>query len=347
LRAFAPDVVHIHNVHRTLGFGAYGVAASWPNVATIQDYHLFCLKTENYREEGRACNDRAACASCASVFYPGQSAQMDPRGAQLTTRLSSRMPRMFWNAVPPIRNAFRERYFNSWIDTVICPSNAVRETMMLWGVDAAKIRIVGNAVPLQNLGRVSTPMKTGPIVFGYIGKLTRAKGVHVLIAAFSQLQEAGSDVRLSIAGDGPDAQSLKELAAGVRNVDFLGRIGRDRIDAFYEDVDAVVVPSIWPDVMPLVVLEAMARGKALIVSAIGGMPDQVSDAGLIVPSNDVAALTGALRHVADRENVRELGNRARERFDRVYDPLLIAAQTEDVYREAAREHERKSHPTPA
>lgn len=347
LKEFGPDVVHVHNVHRTLGFGTYGVAALWPNVVTIQDYHLFCLKTENYREEGRACNDRSMCAACASTFYPMQAKAIDPSRSTLLDRLPQGAANALWRVVPLVRNAARERWFNRWIDLVICPSSAVRETMVLWGIDPQKICLIGNAVPLQNIP-VNAPQSqpVRPPSFGYIGKLTRAKGVHVLIEAFRRISPSVPGARLLVAGDGLDAEALQN-AAGDAAIEFLGRVPRDGIDTFYDAVDAVVVPSIWPDVMPLVVLEAMARGKAVIVSRIGGMPDQVGDAGIVVRSNDAAELADAMLRLTQRDEFSKRSALSRERFEKHYSPELIARQTEDLYARAIQEHGKRRHQAPA
>jgi glycosyltransferase involved in cell wall biosynthesis len=330
LDEFSPDVVHVHNVHRTLGFGTYGQISKWPSVATIQDYHLFCLKTDNTRIEGQACNDRRFCSSCAATFYPNQLAELSPDNERWIETIGL-IAKPFWPLVPALRNSLRSSRFSRAIDAVICPSSAMRDTMTLWGVPAEKMYVIGNAVQLDtNAQHLPADNRSGPITFGYIGKLTRSKGVHVLLDAFRMMECPDSDARLLVAGDGPDGKRLREKGAAVEGVTFLGRIGRDDIDGFYRSVDAIVVPSIWPDVMPLVVLEAMARGKAVIVAGIGGMPEQVAEAGIVVESNSAESLLRAMKGLT-REKCAQLGEIARARFADHFEPAHLARETEALY----------------
>ncbi len=338
LRAFEPDVVHIHNVHRTLGFGAYRVAARWPSVATIHDYHLFCLKTDNSRRAGFACNDRSECARCARTFYPEKAKEDYPARAGAIDRLVSLAGWMF-PAVPPLRNAMRVHFFNAWIDAVIAPSDAVLKTLLLWGVPPDRLVTIGTIIPLCDPQPVVDLPGANGVVFGFIGKLTENKGVHILLDAARSVARSRRNVRLRIAGDGPNADELRTVAAGIEGVEFLGRISQERLSEFYRSVDVVVVPSTWPEPAPLVVLESMARARALIVAKIGGMPDQVGSTAITVQSNDAVALAGAMTRLIDNPALAgELGARARTRFFADLAPEKILAQTEDVYRRAIAAH---------
>lgn len=338
LRAFEPDVVHVHNVHRTLGFGAYRVAANWPSVAMIQDYHLFCLITDNSRRAGFACNDRSGCADCARTFYPVKAKEAFPARAATIERIAA-LGSWAFPAIPPLRNAMRERFFNAWVDAVIAPSDAVRKTLLLWGVPPDRVVTIGNVIRLSDLEPVANPPGTSGNTFGFIGKLAENKGVRVLLDAVREVAQSGHRVHLRIAGDGPQAQSLHAAAAGIETVEFLGRIPEGRLDEFYRSIDVVVVPSTWPDPAPLVVLESMARARALIVAEIGGMPDQVGSTAITVKSNDVTALADAMILLIDNPALAaELGTSARARFFAELAPEKILAQTEDVYRRAIAAH---------
>jgi glycosyltransferase involved in cell wall biosynthesis len=338
LRAFEPDVVHLHNVHRTLGFGAYRVAAGWPSVAMMQDYHLFCLITDNSRRAGFVCNDRSGCAGCARTFYPAKAKEAFPARARVIERLAS-VAGWAFPAIPPVRNTMRERFFNAWIDAVIAPSDAVRKTLLLWGVPADRVVTIGNVIRLSNPEVAADPPGTSEIRFGFIGKLAENKGLRVLLDAVRKIAQSGRHVHLRIAGDGPHAQSLRAAADGIEGVEFLGRISQERLDEFYRGVDVVVVPSTWPDPAPLVVLESMARARALIVAEIGGMPDQVGSTAITVPSNDASALGDAMTRLIDNPALAgELGARARARFFADLAPEKVLSRTEDVYRRAIAAH---------
>jgi glycosyltransferase involved in cell wall biosynthesis len=332
LAAFAPDVVHVHNVHQTLGIGAYRVASRYPTVATMHDYHLFCLRTDNSRFAGNTCNDRSACARCARSFYPAKAKEAAPSRARAIDRAAALGAPLF-ALIPPLRNSFRERWFDAWVDAAIVPSEAVRTTMLRWGVPGERIETIGSII-----AEPASPGESGPLgattpIFGFIGRLAENKGVRLLLEAFRRATRPDRPLRLRIAGDGPEAASLHAAAAGLDGVAFLGRLERDRVDEFYESVDAIVVPSLWPEPAPLVVLEAMARGRVPIVADIGGMPDQIGDAGLTATSNDADALAAALRRISDTPGrADELGARARARFETQLAPSLVLERHEALYR---------------
>jgi glycosyltransferase involved in cell wall biosynthesis len=330
LAEFAPDVVHVHNVHGPLGFGAYREAAAWPSVATFHDYHLFCLRTDNMRIEGSACNDRRWCAGCARTLYVEKTKEVFPqRRAQIDAIATVAAP--LFGLIPPVRNARRERALAKWIDEFICPSEDLRRTMVLWGLPPERIEVIGSIVGVPAAPQAS-PARRETVRFGYIGKLVRLKGVHLAIEAVRALAAGGTKVRLTIAGDGADAPALRDLAEGLDCVEFLGRIDGPQIERFYAGIDALLVPSIWPEPSPLVVLEAMGRQKPVVVSNIGGMPDQVGPSGLVAKANDAADLARAMQTLVDDPSLREeLGRRARARVLEHFTPERILERTHDVY----------------
>lgn len=133
----------------------------------------------------------------------------------------------------------------------------------------------------------------------YAGQLARFKGVHTLLLAFERAApRAPADVRLVLAGAGPDERELKELASQStcrERVDFLGQ--RDDVAALMTHSLATVVPSEWHEAFGLVVAEAMANGALVIASDAGAIPEVLADAGLLFPRGSVAALAGALEQV--------------------------------------------------
>ncbi|MFC8597461.1 glycosyltransferase family 4 protein [Isoptericola sp. NPDC057191] len=156
----------------------------------------------------------------------------------------------------------------------------------------------------------------------YVGRTIPDKGVHVLVEAVRRL--ARPDVRLEVvggAGFAPDApltayeRSLRRLAApaGAR-ISFRRFVPRDQVAAALAGADVAAVPSRWPDPCPLTVLEGMASGAALVGSAVGGIPELVRDAGVLVPPDDADALADALAGLADDAALlRRLQSAGRER----------------------------------
>ena len=156
---------------------------------------------------------------------------------------------------------------------------------------------------------------------GYVGRLERHKGVHVLIDALAHVPAA----TLTIAGAGPAEADLRERArsTGVRErVTFRSAVDSGELAAIYRTFDVLAVPSLptarWMEQFGRVVVEAMACGVPVIASRSGALPDVVGGAGVLVPPGDVPAWSQALAELAGsherRVELREAGLRRAERF---------------------------------
>ncbi len=135
-----------------------------------------------------------------------------------------------------------------------------------------------------------------PIHVGYVGGLSRQKGIHVLIAAFNRLPE---QARLSIYGN-PTAfpgyvAELRRLATHP-GIHFAGSLSRAALWPALGDLDVLVVPTLWYETYSLIVQEAFAAGVPVVASHIGVMSDVVSDGrdGRLFPPGDVGALYALL-----------------------------------------------------
>jgi glycosyltransferase involved in cell wall biosynthesis len=135
----------------------------------------------------------------------------------------------------------------------------------------------------------------------YAGRLTRVKGVHVLVDAVALLQARGVRVRLSVVGDGDERAGLEAAAAGLVEAgaaEFLGWRDQAYVTGLMARSAVVVIPSLWPENFPTVALEALQAGRPLIASRVGGLPELVGpDNGALVPAGDAAALADALEQL--------------------------------------------------
>jgi glycosyltransferase involved in cell wall biosynthesis len=172
-------------------------------------------------------------------------------------------------------------------------------------------------------------------VIGFAGALAPDKGVHVLIEAVRRAQSEAGPICLLIAGsstlwghafDEASARYLEyeaELRAAAAVLPpgtaavFLGAVPPPQMPAFYSACDVVVLPSIVPEAFSLTVLEAMAAGRPVIASNVGGVPELLLEsAGLLVPAGDASAMAAALtRLVRDLSLRRTLGEGGRRRSE--------------------------------
>ena len=142
----------------------------------------------------------------------------------------------------------------------------------------------------------------------YVGRLTEIKGVHVLIKAFEQINLRLPDTRLIIAGssffEGATKTVYEQLLVKLakptnQKIIFTGYIPHEKLKYLYSAADIIVLPSIWQDPCPLVVLEAMASGTCLVSSAVGGVPEVVDNGinALLVEAENVEALMQAICNI--------------------------------------------------
>jgi glycosyltransferase involved in cell wall biosynthesis len=168
--------------------------------------------------------------------------------------------------------------------------------------------------------------------FVAVGRLIRIKGFDVLLEAFAAARAEVPELTLEIAGAGPEDAALR--AAAPEGVTFLGRV--DPVAPVYERGAVVVVPS-RGEGFGMVALEAAERGRAAIVSDVGGLPEIVDHGttGIVVPPEDVDALTRAIVELArDPQRVRTLGAAARQRAVGSFSADAAAAGVARLYRQA-------------
>lgn len=202
------------------------------------------------------------------------------------------------------------------VDSVICVSDYIRRnaaqnfpgfadkfTVVFNATDPEVFKPYGQEAVAQLKDVVA--IESDKTCLLYVGRLTENKGVHVLIEAFRQIHAQFPHTRLIIAGSsffGGAAitlyeQSLVDLAKPVSDlIIFTGFIPHEKLKYLYSAVDIVVLPSIWQDPCPLVVLEAMAAGTCLISTAVGGVPEVLIDGvnGLLVKPDNAAEITQAV-----------------------------------------------------
>jgi glycosyltransferase involved in cell wall biosynthesis len=157
-----------------------------------------------------------------------------------------------------------------------------------------------------------------------VGRLTPAKGQHLLIDAAAELAKQGRRVRLRLVGNGPDERALREHAARVEFpecVVFEGAVNQDRIRTFYAAADVFCLPS-FAEGIPVVLMEAMAMEIPCVTTHIAGIPELIQDGvdGLLVAPSDRNALVEALARLMDDAGLRErLGRSGRARVVEQYD----------------------------
>jgi len=191
---------------------------------------------------------------------------------------------------------------------IVCPSAYLREAVISWGVPAARVRVLPNAVP-----RAQAPTDRGAarrrlgvdsqVLLVFAGRFGPQKALDVALDAVA----ATTQVTLALAGEGDGAADLRRRAEPLGDrVRFLGALTRDEVLELFAAADASVLPSSWEN-LPHAVLESLAVGTPVLATAVGGVPELVEDNvnGLLVPAGDRAAFTAAVARFASDASLRE------------------------------------------
>jgi phosphatidylinositol alpha-mannosyltransferase len=162
-------------------------------------------------------------------------------------------------------------------------------------------QMVFNGVEVESYDRAEPWPTEGPTIF-FLGRHEPRKGLATLLEA---LVELPLDVRLWVAGDGPETEALRARVAGDPRVSWLGRISDDEKVRRLRGADVFCAPSLRGESFGVVLLEAMAAGTPVVASDLSGYSNVVRAGrdALLVPPGDAAALAGALRRVLGDERL--------------------------------------------
>jgi glycosyltransferase involved in cell wall biosynthesis len=212
------------------------------------------------------------------------------------------------------------------VDRYIALTGPIADHLRAYGIPDARIVVRPNSVP-----------DPGPLAclgdgFLYLGRLSEEKGVRILVAAWQRHADGALGV-LRIAGDGPLRDLVTEL--GRADVQYLGTLDPSGVQEAMRASAVVLAPSLWPDVLPTVVLEALAAGRPVLGTDVGGIPYAIGPAGWTVRPS-VEALADALPQA--RAQAAGLAPAARRRYERTFHPgvavprlLAIYAATSSTY----------------
>jgi len=217
----------------------------------------------------------------------------------------------------------------------IAVSDAARRTVA--AQFPGSYEVVPNGIDID---RFRTPART-PASFAserqhvlFVGRLEPRKGVDHLIRAMRRVQERLPAARLLIAGEGPDRGQLELLARSVgTDAAFAGAVDDDSLPGYFQASDVVCSPALGGESFGLVLLEAMACGKAVVASRIDGYAALTgeTDCARLVPPGDADALAAALIDLLDDDAGRQaLGARGAARAE-AFDWGAIARRLESIY----------------
>jgi glycosyltransferase involved in cell wall biosynthesis len=273
-REFRPDVAFVSHFAYHLSPAALTGLRNLPTVVSVMDYKSVCPIGTKLLPDNTLCS------------VP-QGVVCRQKGCVSTAHWLRDRPRYAL-----IRNAL------SRVSRVVSPSKWIQRELAAAGVRAEHIPL---SVPAPSSEFRRTPA-TMPL-FVYCGRLSREKGVDLLIRAFARALYAVPEAQLRIVGDGPERATLEDLVEtldAADSVEFAGRVTHEGVEDQLTEAWALVAPSIWAEPFGLIALEAAVHGVPVIASATGGLAELVEDkvTGLLFPNGNERALSECIVAIA-------------------------------------------------
>ena len=209
-------------------------------------------------------------------------------------------------------------------------------------VGRSKVRLIRNGVEVERFAPEfqETPASPEVPVVGFVGMITRRKGLLDLFAASRMLTESGMKHRVLVVGGTPPEGATEERLiheAQHENIEFAGSIVREQVHEYYAKFDIYCLPSWW-EAAPLSLLEAMSAGLPVVATRVGDVERIVDDqrTGLLVPVKEPEILASALRKLLSDPGLRrQMGAAGRVKALKEFDLERTVAEMSHLYRGAS------------
>lgn len=237
----------------------------------------------------------------------------------------------------PVRKNWYTRYlYNRYVDGVVAISQKIADLLIEAGVEREKIRVIHSGIDPNLFAQKegSSRDKAGPLVIGTAAVLEERKGHRFLLEAAALLKREGYSLCYWFAGEGSQRERLQKQAVTLglgENVSFLGFISD--IQKFLSQIDIFVLPSLYEG-LGISVLEAMAAGKPVVVTRVGGLSELVESgkSGWLVLPADPRALADSIAKLVREKDLRtDLGKNATERVCQRFTMEQMALKNEAYY----------------
>ena len=236
-------------------------------------------------------------------------------------------------------NARLEKWSIRGAAQLVTVSPSLKRLMRQQGFTGEQVTYVPNGVPACK-GCEPRPRPTGPWTLGMTALFRPRKGIEVLLESLAMLRSRGADVRLRAIGpfETPEYEaSIMRLASQLgldEAIDWTGFV--QDVPAELRQVDLLVLPSLFGEGLPMVVLEAMAAGVPVVASRVEGIPEAIRhrEEGMLVEPGSVSQLAAAVEEVVSNDqDYEQLSANAIARHAECFSATAMAADVANVYRQ--------------
>lgn len=265
-----PHIVHFgHLSHLSTNLIKIVKEFNIPIVYTIHDFWLYCVKGQMINQDGIICENPSIknCTKCSNYIVDFKQVE---------------------DSIEHMKQII------GLIDIFISPSHTLKDFFINQGIDTNKIKYLKYGFNTRKINynkKIFT--KNSKINFGFMGRVIPTKGIKVLVDTFKKLPNE----KLSIYGN----IGIQKRFLETKNIVFKGAYDNNNINTVLNDMDVLIVPSIWYENAPLVIQEAFLAGVPVITSDIGGMAELVKNKinGFTFKVGSSDALTLLIKEISD------------------------------------------------
>jgi len=283
---FKPDVAHIHHLVLLSGEIVHSLKEKGvPVVLMLHDYWFLCHRINLLLRDLSCCNG------------PGRGFKCSDCGDEKYLSYPSRA------LLPAILLAFasRTRYLRKTVlaaDVILAPSEALRQIYAQNGIPQDRIRV--STYGIKGIPFIYHYQDKPSRVFAYFGTLQPHKGLDFLVEAFNGLSEREATLQIYGSGDPAYVTNLKSKADNKR-ISFHEAFPNEMLPTIMNQVDAMILPSIWEENSPVSLHEARAANMPVLASRIGGIPELIEDdkTGILFEPRSAEAISEAVKKILD------------------------------------------------
>lgn len=314
-----PDVVHIHNLYPLISPSILLVCKKLriPVVMTIHNFRLAC-PNGLLLSRGEICHRCLGGREYWCILRNCENDIFKSTGYALRT-VAARVLRSYYDHV----------------DHFICLTRFQRDILIKEGLPHDKVSVLANPVEIK-VAEQSIAEKKDNVLF--VGRVSKEKGIASLFAA----ARTCSDIPFVLAGDYATMPEARGMAG--ENIALLGALKPQALGALYKKARIFVLPSVWYEGFPTVLLEAMSHSLPIICSRIGGLPEIVEDniTGLLYEPGNVSELAARIQTLwQDVDLCKQLGYAGRKKLEEKYGAEKLMDRLIGIYEKLMKEKGRR------
>ncbi len=248
--------------------------------------------------------------------------------------------------VSPLKFKNLIMWFSKRAHRILAISGEIEKELLSHGFPQKRIQRISNSVDVRRFAPGTCQKENNIPRISCIGRLEKQKGIDLLLKALKIIADRGITFSACITGDGPQRPELIESVQQLGLSDSVTFAGLQQdVEPYFRMTDILVMPSRFEG-LPLVLLEAMASGLAIIASSVGGIPDvidprqtrsspaayAVCESGILVPPENPELLAEAIQHLLCSPDLRKrLGANAREHITKTYSLDIVIQKYLDIF----------------